>query len=178
MESSERLDRNMRPYPSMPDKRVPRAQGEADMQTAELIATLSRIADSMEKQQAQAETNAGGKEGPVWQEKIPGLPIPISGGTGQLTDRIYLASQPECFMGFRRLCVSGFSAGSVTAYINGIEPAAFFPTAGVPQFYGKSQLLIDSGEYLVFIATGITGQPLVWGKTDNFPGWFEKRYIA
>lgn len=176
MESSGNAGR-LRPYPHMPSQQIPRREAEANTAEADLVQAISVLIDRIDKQQAQAETNQGGLEGPVWQTAIPGLIIPIVGGAGTLTDEVYLKPPPECCMSVRRLTVSGFTAGSVTAFVGNTDPALPYPQAA-SNFFARGQLLLDSGEYLCLVASGITGQPVVYGRIDTFPAWYLSKYLS
>lgn len=175
MEPSERS--GLRPYPRMPSQQIPHRQVATDAAESELIRTIVALIERLDKQQAQFETNQGGVEGPVWQTIIPGLLIPIQGGGGSLTDQVYLKPPPECCMSIRRLTVSGFTAGSVTAFVNNDDPALPFPVAA-SNFFNRGALLLDSGEFLNLVASGVTGQPVVFGRIDTFPAWYLSEYLS
>jgi hypothetical protein len=93
--------------------------------------------------------------------------IPLVGGNGTLD----LATQYGPIVGFmwsvRRITLYGYSAGTVNVLIDDLEPVAF-PSAGTFTF-GKSELLLDQGQRLVFTATGVTGAVQVFGAADVFP---------
>jgi hypothetical protein len=93
--------------------------------------------------------------------------IALTGGNGTLD----LATQYGPIRGFmwgvRRITLYGYTAGTVTVFIDNFEPVAF-PSAGTFTF-GKSELLLDQGQRLVFVATGITGAVQVFGAADVFP---------
>jgi hypothetical protein len=93
--------------------------------------------------------------------------IPLTGGAGTLQEPTQYGPGVGFMWSVRRLTIAGYTAGSVTPMLDGIEPIAF-PSAGT-YFIGKGELLLDSGQQLTFVATGITGAPMVFGVADVFP---------
>jgi hypothetical protein len=80
----------------------------------------------------------------------------------------------------RRMTVSGYTAGTVTAYINGLEPVASW-TFGqtTPPFYQypKGALLLQPGDKLTIGAVGVTGTAQLFGMSDAFPYWYLRKYL-
>jgi hypothetical protein len=80
----------------------------------------------------------------------------------------------------RRLSVSGYTAGTVTLYINGIEPVASwtFGTTSYPYYtYAKGAILLQPGDKLTLGYSGVTGTALLFGSADTFPYWYLRRYL-
>lgn len=118
--------------------------------------------------------------GIVNQEIIAGQ-IAISAGTGTLDP----ATAFEPITGFvwsvRRLTAYGYTAGTVTGFISGMEPVAPFPSAGVFT-YPRGALILMPGEKLTFTATGITlasgiTAVQIWGRADAFPVGYLSEYL-
>lgn len=91
-----------------------------------------------------------------------------------------LKAKTGYFWSIRRLTLSGFSAGTAIAYINGAtagntvvgEPAAFFTAAG-SQYFARGTILLHPDDRLIIQGTGITGVVQVNGAADCF----EQRYL-
>ena len=77
----------------------------------------------------------------------------------------------------RRLTCFGWTAGSVTVYINNLEPAGPFPNPGVAT-YGRGEFLLMPHDKLVVVATGITGSVTLMGVADSFQEWYLPHYIG
>jgi hypothetical protein len=80
----------------------------------------------------------------------------------------------------RRLSIIGYTAGTVTLYINALEPVAqwIFGTTPNPFFqYSKGSILLQPGDRLTLGATGVTGTALLFGVTDTFPYWYLRKYL-
>lgn len=154
---------------------------------AALGVTLGRIADRLDDQanrrQRLYESLHQVPQGPAQ--------IPINGGAGVLS----LPDVFQCKTGYcrsvRRLTASGFTAGSVTTYLNGLlvggvlvgtpEPVAPFPQAGVLTF-GRGELLLQQDDTLTFAATGITlssgfAGVQINGIADEFEAWLLPDYL-
>lgn len=91
-------------------------------------------------------------------------PVPILGniqltagaGTTDQAANVYGPNDPY-YWDIRRLSVWGFTAGTVTAYLNSAsgEQLGVAPSAG--QFTWSSQVLLAPRDHLVFVAASITG---------------------
>ena len=106
----------------------------------------------------------------IYQFPFTPLSIPLASGSGTLDEPGQFAP-PRGFMWcVRRLTLAGYSAGSVVPYIDDFEPI-LLPNAGAAQtvFIGKAEWLLDSGQRLKFVATGITGAVFIFGAVDVFP---------
>jgi hypothetical protein len=104
----------------------------------------------------------------VYQHTLDPLQVALTTGTGTL-DLPGQMGPPRGFMwSIVRLTLSGYTVGTVTPYIDNLEPIAY-PSAGT-QFFSKGQLLLDSGQRLVVQATGVTsGYVQINGAADCFP---------
>lgn len=113
--------------------------------------------------------------------QIPLAPpqITLATGAGVLDVPDSLGAKTGYCWSVRRLAVTGFSAGSVSVFINSQfgEPAAVFSVAGV-NVYGRGEQLLMPGDRLVFTATGITGFVQINGRADCFELWYLPYYIG
>lgn len=98
-------------------------------------------------------------------------------GSGTLDNPSQLMPVAGRCWSVRRLTAFGWSAGSVTVYINGLEPAAPFATPGV-ETYGRGEFLLMPHDKLTIVASGITGSVTVMGVADCFGEWYLPHYIG
>jgi hypothetical protein len=79
----------------------------------------------------------------------------------------------------RRLSITGFTAGTVTAYINALEPVASWTFGVVNPFnyYPKGGIILQPGDNLTFGTNAVTGLAQVFGVADTFPIWYLRRYL-
>lgn len=93
-----------------------------------------------------------------------------------------LAVKTGYYWSVRRLTLSGFTAGTAVAYLNGLpgttagEPIPF-AQAGMFTF-GRGELLLHPGDRLVIIGTSITGYIQLDGAADCFEQWYLPFYIG
>lgn len=106
----------------------------------------------------------------IYQQPFTPLQIPLVAGGGTLDLPGQLSPQRGFMWCVRRLTLSGYTAGSVVPWIDDFEPI-LLPNSGAAQtvFIGKAEWLLDSGQRLKFIASGITGTVQVNGAADVFP---------
>lgn len=93
-------------------------------------------------------------------------------------DNISLLAPPRgnCWS-VRRLTAFGFTAGTVTVLIDGLEPVWVFSAAG-SETWGRGELLLQPGQKLIVTFTGITGNVYLAGAADEFPFWYLQEYIG
>lgn len=105
--------------------------------------------------------------------------ITLAAGAGTLQDYARFGVPTGYYWSVRRLTAQGFTAGTVTAYIDGTsgEPVMPFSVAAVNTI-GKGELLVHPLSQLVFGATGITGTVTIWGVADVFETWLLPFYIG
>lgn len=77
----------------------------------------------------------------------------------------------------RRLSAFGFTAGTVTIMLDGLEPVWVFSAAG-SETWGRGELLLQPGQKLTVSYTGITGNVYLAGAADEFPFWYLQEYIG
>jgi len=109
------------------------------------------------------------------------LQVPLSGGAGTLDESPQLAPVRGQCWSIRRLNSWGYTAGQVQFQINGMEPVWTFnapanPPA-LPQCFGRGECLLQPGDRLVVVATGITGIVNIAVAPDAFPYWHLGRYL-
>src|SRR5579862_7070094 len=81
--------------------------------------------------------------------------------------------------GIRRFTCQGFTAGTVTFYLDNTngESVMPFPAAAVNTI-GKGELVMKPMQRLAYTATGITGTPIAWVDVDVFEEWLLPWYIG
>jgi hypothetical protein len=79
----------------------------------------------------------------------------------------------------RKLSAVGFSAGSVSLYVDntGGEPIVPFTQAAVNTF-GKGEQLLHPNSSIAVLAAGITGTVQIWGQADQFESWLLPWYMG
>jgi hypothetical protein len=118
--------------------------------------------------------------------------VPVSGGNGVYQMNDLLMPKAGFMWSVRRLTASGYTAGAVTVWKGGMvvggaytgwgDPVAPFSQAATLTF-GRGELLLDAGDALVVVCTGITlsaGQPGVQinGAADCFDKWLLPDYLG
>jgi hypothetical protein len=118
--------------------------------------------------------------------------ITIAGGIGTYDQPDQLQAKTGYIWDIRRLTIQGFSAGTVTAYRNGLmnqatglnpgEPICPYSAPAVNTFTKASQLLMP-GDRVMFGATGITlasgyNQVQFWGVASCFEAWYLPYYLG
>jgi hypothetical protein len=83
------------------------------------------------------------------------------------------------YWSIRRFTCQGFTAGTVTFYVDNTNGEALmpFPAAAVNTI-GKAEMLMHPGQRLAYTATGITGTPIAWVTTDILESWLLPWYIG
>lgn len=89
---------------------------------------------------------------------VPPSPIALSSGTGTLSQPNISGPQMSNYWDVHRIAAMGFTAGSVTVYLNAVggDPVAYLTAQGV-YYFGKGQVMLTGNDNLVFYATNITG---------------------
>lgn len=122
-----------------------------------------------------------GSRNDMWADTVRQVPIVATslGGSGTIMQPATLGPPTGWYWGVRRLTAQGFSAGTVTVYDTSAsgEPLETFAAAGT-QTFGKGQILLHPGHYLVFVAAGITGTVTMYGAADLFRAPFLSRYLG
>jgi hypothetical protein len=132
----------------------------------------------------QAVDEVMGRRRSAWGGKIRQVPIYATslGASGTISQPGTLGPPTGFYWGIRRLTASGFTAGTVTFYDSSAsgEPLAVAGSAiaGIPQTFGRGEVLLHPGHYLVIVAAGITGTATILGAADLFPADFLPRYLG
>jgi len=141
--------------------------------TARLCASLDGVAAAMGRDDA-------------WRRRIASVitQVPFAGsvilaagaGTDDQPDK--LTAKTGFIWSIRRITSNGFTAGTVTAYRNSTagEPIMPFPVPAVNTL-GRGDILLMSGDRIVWGATGITGTVQYWGVADCFESWYLPYYL-
>jgi hypothetical protein len=135
------------------------SSGGVDGLLAELKLMLGSMADAAAKPVSPRVPWEGAHPVPI----LGAVPISGGAGTNALNANLYGPGTPYHW-DLRRLSCWGFSAGTVTVYLNNAsgEQIAVFPSAG--QTTWSSQVLLTPGDRLVFVAAGITGSVFFGGQ--------------
>jgi hypothetical protein len=117
------------------------------------------------------------------------VPITASAGVFQMND--LLMPKAGYMWSVRRLTASGYTAGSVTvfkggaivggAYTGGGDPFPF--SAAGAATIGRAELLLDQGDALIVVCTGITlaagfAGVQINGAADCFERWYLPHYLG
>lgn len=104
--------------------------------------------------------------------------ILLAGGAGTLVQPDLLGPHDGYAWDVRRLVAAGFSAGTVTAYLNfqADENLLYTWAAAGPAFFSTSIILGDS-DALIFTATGITGTVTISGQAIQVPTLILPKYL-
>jgi hypothetical protein len=130
-----------------------------------------------------------------WQQahQIPigAIQVPITGGNGAFQMNDLLMPKAGYMWCIRRLTASGYTAGSVVAYKGGMVVGGTYTGGGDPFPFsaagaatiGRGELLLDQGDALVIVCTGITlatgfAGVQINGAADCFERWLLPRYLG
>jgi hypothetical protein len=140
----------------------------------------------------QDQLRAQGDWNRIHQVPIGPLQIAITAGAGVYQVPDMTAVRAGFMQSIRRLTASGFSAGTVAVYksgavvggvfLGGGEPISAFAAAGINTL-GRAEGLMDMGDNLIFVCTGITlstgfAGVQINGASDCFTRDFLPDYLA
>jgi hypothetical protein len=123
---------------------------------ARLDAGMRRMADAMDREQHYRLALAQA----IYPLPIDVMQIPLTAGAGVLDLPQLLRPTLGRYWDVKTISATGFSAGTVAVYINGVGLASrgVITSATLPLFYGKGQCALKgNSDRLVFVAAGITG---------------------
>jgi hypothetical protein len=129
--------------------------------SAQLCASIDSLTAEMAAQRAQRDRLVQ----QIHMFTVPAKQMSLTTGAGVLQSREHFGPRTGQCWDVRRLTASGFTAGTVNCYLNGViqgstvysnDQVVGFPVAGT-QTLGKAQLLLQANDHLVFSASGITG---------------------
>lgn len=113
----------------------------------------------------------------VYQQPFDPMQVVLdSSGDGTLDEPSRMGPNRGFMWSVRRLTLSGWSAGTVTVYLDNMEPIPV-PQPGMYTF-GRGELLLTTGQRLVIAVTGITGYVQFNGAADVFETWYLPHYIG
>jgi hypothetical protein len=129
--------------------------------------------------------------GQAHQIPIGAIQVPVTAGAGVYQMNDLLMPKAGYMWGIRRLSASGYSAGSVIAYKGGFVAGGTYSGGGEPFPFsaagvatiGRGELLLDQGDALIIVCTGITlsagfGGVQINGAADCFERWLLPDYLG
>jgi hypothetical protein len=140
--------------------------------TAKIAAALGGVAGALgDEAQWRARKARAITQVPFWGS------ITLIAGAGTEDQPDKLQAKTGYVWGIRRLTVSGFTAGSVTVFLNSPlgEPIMTYPAAAIAT-YARSEQVMMPGDRLILVATGITGTVNYWGRADCMESWYFPHY--
>ena len=133
------------------------APGPGASLAAQLELTLGRVAESFDRWSRRYEAMQSS-----WQEVHPAPlllgQIPLSAGAGTLDVPNLAGPADGLWWDVRRLTAWGFTAGTVTVYLNSTSGEQLASTTVAGQFTWSGGILLGPRDRLVFQASGVTGQ--------------------
>jgi len=90
---------------------------------------------------------------PIW---LSGQ-IPLSGGAGTLQQGNLYGPEMPYWWDLRTLSFWGFTAGTVTTFLNSASGEQIAATTTPGQFTWSAQIMLSGPDNLIFVASGITG---------------------
>jgi hypothetical protein len=119
------------------------------------------------------------------------LQVPLTGGNGAFQLNDILMPKAGYMWSVRRLTASGYTAGAVVAYKGGAVVGGTYTGGGDPFPFsaagaatiGRAELLLDQGDALVIVCTGITlstgyAGVQINGAADCFERWYLPHYLG
>lgn len=107
--------------------------------------------------------------------EIAPVQVPLTAGAGTLDAPALLAPVRGDMWSVRRLTLWGYTAGTVTVTLNGLEP--LFSGNPAMNTYGRGEVLLTASDKLVVTASGITGNVFIAGRADSFETWYLPFYL-
>lgn len=143
---------------------------------AQIIASFETLAAKLDRQERREQRLA---------QAVRQVPLTANsftaGGTGIIDSSETLRVHDGYYWSVRRLTLSGFTAGTVTAYRNSAIPGVGEPlvpaTVAATLTFGRGEMLLSPGDRIVLQCTGITGTVQVNGAADMFEMAFLASYI-
>ena len=118
------------------------------------------------------------KEYKCWDTPLIGS-VPLTAGAGTLDGPLTPVRGQT--WSIRRFTWYGWSAGTVSAYLDNQEPIFLnvSPSSTVygMNTFGRGELLIPAGSRIVITATGITGVVQFYGRADTFMNDYLSEYL-
>jgi hypothetical protein len=127
----------------------------------------------------------------IHQVPIGAIQVPITAGAGVFQMNDLLMPKAGYMWAVRRLTASGYTAGSVIAYKGGAVVGGAYTGGGDPFPFsaagsatiGRAELLLDQGDPLIIVCTGITLDAThagvqINGAADCFERWYLPHYLG
>ncbi len=128
-----------------------------------LEVTLGRLAEAVDKMSARQRAAERS-----WQDVHPvpilGGQVPLSAGAGTLDSPDQFGPHDGLWWDVRRLTTWGWTAGTVTVFLNSTAGEQLSSTTAVGQFTWSGQILLGPRDRLVISASGITGTVNIAGQ--------------
>jgi hypothetical protein len=151
-------------------------QAEVDF-GVQLLAGLGQVAgqlDTLNKHHARERARRAELNGKLMPLNVDLQPIPVTAGAGLLDVPRLLQPPLGWTWQIDAVGVQGFSAGSVTMFLNSVQGVQLFTFNSAGVLYQRHMRFMRYGERLLFSAAGITGAPAVWvsgiAYTDDIQG--------
>jgi hypothetical protein len=133
---------------------------------AQVSLQLGRLATSLERQRTDAAASRAERSHAIFPFDFNPVLINLATGAGTLNAPAWFSPNEGYFWDIRKITATSFTAGSVAVYENAPNDAnaeVVFTSAG-SYFFGSGQLILNSNDFLVFVASGITGNVTISGR--------------
>jgi hypothetical protein len=136
---------------------------EAD---AQVSVQVGRLATVLERQRSDDRTRRVERSHAIFPFDFNPQTIGLTGGAGTLNGASLYSPNEGYFWDIKKITAASFTTGTVALYKNAANDAnaeVVFTQAG-SYFFGTGQLLLNSNDFLVLVAAGITGNVTISGR--------------
>jgi hypothetical protein len=147
--------------PGVPDQPGPSL--EADLQ---LSLQIGKLATALDNDRAARAAQRRERSAAIFPFDFNPQLVPLTAGAGVLNLPSIYSPNPGYVWDIRKLTAASFTTGTVTVYKNAQNDAnteVVFTSAGT-YWFGSGQEIINSNDFLLFAASGITGNVTISGR--------------
>jgi hypothetical protein len=133
---------------------------------AQLSVSIGQLASQLQRQRADDSARRAERSHAIFPFDFNPQTIALTGGAGSLNTPTLYSPNEGYFWDVRKITASSFTSGTVALYKNAANDAnaeVVFTAAG-SYFFGSGQLILNSSDWLVFAASGVTGNVTISGR--------------
>lgn len=155
------------PFAGLPGGLAPAAAGQPGLEAdAQLSVQIGNLATALQRERSDAAARRIERSHAIFPFDFNPATVPLAAGAGTLNSPGLYSPNEGYFWDIKKITAASFTAGSVAMYkdaANDANSEVVFASAG-SYFFGTGQLLLNSNDFLVFVAAGITGNVTISGR--------------